>query len=551
MPTPDENSADGCDPTPGAPIVGVSVGSALRTVSSLTLLSRLTGLTRDAVCSRLFGAGPVWSAFAFAFLLPNLFRRLFGEGALAAAFLPEYSRLTHHDADRARIYAGAVVRLLLLTLGSATVLGEIVLLGLLLTPLAATGGLAMRLSLLTLPFTPLVCATAVLSAMLQVRGRFAVPAVAPILVNVAIIAAATGASLGFDATPEQAILMVAAAVPLAGLAQVVLALATLGPARPRLGARLSAVRVEVSSTLRRMAPVAVGMSAMQINSLMDGVIASWPVLIGRGLPGWINGGVYPLDTGANATLFFAQRLYQFPLGVFGIALATAAFPALARGAGDTIAYGRTLHRSVRLSLFLGVPASVGLSLVASPLATVVYLGGAFDAEASQRVTRVLLGYAPGVWAFGLTHVLTRGFYARGDTRTPMRYALVSIVCNVVLSLSLIWWLREAALAWATTLCGIGQAAALMRAERTANGSGWAVGLPGSLGRTLIAALVMAGVALTMDRQLFSPEPSAVWGVEFRRLVVLVGVGAATFGGLSLLTNRAELRWLLGRERAEH
>lgn len=544
--------------TPAAPTDAgdespVGVGSALRTVSGLTLASRLTGLARDALCSRVFGAGPIWSAFAFAFLIPNLFRRLFGEGALAAAFLPEYARLRDADAREARIYAGVTVRLVLVGLGVSTLLGEAVVVGLLMTPLAQSGALAMRLMLATLPFMPMVCATAILGAMLQSRGKFAMPAAAPIVVNLCILAAAAIWTFGLHATDESAIVFVAVAVPIAGAIQLGWALWILGGDRPALGARTRSVRPVIHRTLRRMAPVAIGMSAMQINTLIDGLIASWPVLFGPDLPLRIGGHAvrYPLDGAANATLFFAQRLYHFPLGVFGIALATAVFPALARSADNPARFTQTLRRGVRLSLFIGIPASIGLALVRQPLVSVIYLGGEFTGESVARVARVLLGYAPGVWAFGLVHVLTRAFYARGDTRTPMRIALIAIGANTALNLVLIWPMQEAALAWSTSICAIGQAWALSRiAHRRLQPS---VGRSAGGGRSgrrpllgvLIASAVSGAAVLAADvglRRVLSDG----WSGSLGRLTALVGVGVVAFIAVGWRTNREEIGWLLER-----
>lgn len=544
---PDHSTADAdLSRPPAAASVEPRIGSAWRTVSILTLASRLTGLARDAACSRLFGVGPVWSAFAFAFLIPNLFRRLFGEGALAAAFLPEYARLAGSDPDKARRYAGAVLRLLLLVLGGATIVGEAVVLLLLLTPLGETGGLALGLMLLTLPFTPMVCASAILGAALQTRDRFAVPAAAPIVLNVLLILAAISARLVGGLEARSAIYAVAAAVPIAGVMQLIWAWRAIGRDRPELAAARAEVRDELTRTLRRMAPVAVGMSALQINSLIDGVIASWPVLFGPYLPISISGEAvrYPLDEAANATLFFAQRLYQFPLGVFGIAIATAVFPALARAAQDSARFASTLARGVRLSLFIGVPASLGLVLVRDELVAVIYLGGAFDEAAITRVAVVLLGYAPGVWAFGLIHVLTRGFYARGDTRTPVRIALVSIACNTVLSLALIWFLREAALAWATSACAIGQAWALARLSRREQPEMERVGP--AVSRVMLASAGMAVAVLALGAVW---PGSSTWIAAAGRLSAMVAVGAGAFAVAAWRLCPDEWRELISRRTA--
>ncbi|HCT45480.1 MAG TPA: murein biosynthesis integral membrane protein MurJ, partial [Phycisphaerales bacterium] len=170
-----------------------------------------------------------------------------------------------------------------------------------------------------------------------------------------------------------------------------------------------------------------------------------------------------LDASSNAILFYAQRLYQFPLGVFGIAVATAAFPALSRVAGDSVRFGEMLTRGLRLSLFIGVPASVGLLLVGEALIRVLYSGGGdgFSEAGVSRASAVLAGYALAVWAYSLNQLLTRAFYARGDTRTPMTVALGMVGVNICLNLVLIWWLREAGLAWSTAVCAVGQTVLLL------------------------------------------------------------------------------------------
>jgi len=535
----DANSADATQSHPH------SVGAALRTVSGVTTLSRFSGLARDALCSRIFGAGPVWSAFAFAFLLPNLFRRLFGEGALSAAFLPQYARFADQDRQQARLYAGATVRMLVIALGGATVLGELILLSaLILTSETNSGSLALRLAIVMLPFMPMVCTTAIFGAMLQCRNRFAIPAAAPILVNVCIITAAAVWSFGLGATTIATIYAVSVAVLLAGVLQIIWSIRALRDDRPTILGDASSVRPALRTTLRTMAPVAIGMSALQINTLLDGLIASWPLLVGStiSLPFMGRPITYPLDEASNAILFFGQRLYHFPLGVFGIALATAVFPALSRTTHDMQAFGATLRRGVRLSLFIGIPASIGLLLVRDPLITVIYRGGEFSADDGRRVANVLLGYAPGIWAFGLTHVLTRAFYAHSDTRTPMRISLVAIGVNLILNVSLLWTLREAALAWSTTISAIGQCAALSVLGRRK----WGVDLFDrelaiSVVRIVALSAVMGLAVVSVDR-LMSIGPT--WSGQLFRLGLLLTAGVGAFGLLAAALRVPELAWLI-------
>jgi putative peptidoglycan lipid II flippase len=209
--------------------------------------------------------------------------------------------------------------------------------------------------------------------------------------------------------------------------------------------------------LRRLAPALIGMGALQLGTAIDGLLAGWPVMVGPTLPG---GGAYPMDESAASVLFFAARLYQFPLGVFGIAIATAVFPALARDWGNRASFDATLARGVRTSLFISLPATVGLVLVAEPLARVIYGGGNFGADDAERVTAALRAYAPAIWAYSLTHVLTRAFYASGDTRTPMLVGVGAVALNLALDVTLMFPLAERGLAWGTSIASVAQALTL-------------------------------------------------------------------------------------------
>ncbi len=524
--------------------------SAARVVAGATLASRVVGLARDAVCARVFGAGGVWSAFAFAFLLPNLFRRLFGEGALSAAFLPEYARLLKRDPELAARFATTVVGAVAAGLTVIAGLGELALLAAWKLELVEPGGeLALKLAMVMLPFMPIVCVTALVGSRLQTHRVFFPTAAAPIILNVFIIAAASAWSFGFGAGDETTIFAVAASVVAAGFVQLVWSLGALRGKAEWRGWR-GDVREPCRRVLGRMAPVVIGLGALQINALLDGLIAYWPELAGPELTAPVVGRVaYPMDESSTAVLFFAQRLYHFPLGVFGIALATAIFPALARTADDEAKFGGTLRRGIRLGLFIGLPASAGLLLVREELAGFVLYGGEFDRADVGRVSATLAGYGAAVWAYMLNHTLTRAFYARDEMRTPMRIALFFVALNLALNLVLIWPLREAGLAWSTAICAVGQTVALSLAlKRTLGlyvfgGDVWR-----SIWRSVIATVAMSGaivLGLWGARELGATE-AQTWAGYALRLGAIAGAGAAIYTGLSLAMRRAELRWLVER-----
>ncbi len=527
---------------PAARATDSALGSAVRTVSGLTLVSRLTGLARDLVLARVVGDSALGSAFMAAWVLPNTFRRLFGEGALSAAFLPEYARAETVDQEHADALATLVVRGLVLVTGVVLLLGEAVLLALLL----AAGGeesrdLSFLLMMVLLPFMPMVCVAAILGAMLQTHGRFAVPAAAPVVLNVLVIAAASIHFVPSGPDARTTTFIVGGSALVAGVAQVAWSwLALRGRFRWRgvgRDAHEAGRRV-----LRRFGPVVVGMGALQINSLLDTLIAMWPIWIGA----TIFGVAYPLDEASNAVLGFTQRLYQFPLGVFGIAVATAVFPALARHADDPTRFGETLTRGLRLSLFIGAPASVGLVLVRQDLVAVMYggPGSAFSADGVARSAAVLLGYAPAVWAYSLNHVFTRAHYAMGDTRTPMRISLACIGVNLVLNITLIWWLREAGMAWATALAACVQLV-LLAITLPASIRGSVAGAGGSALRTLALTLAMCGGVWLAGR--LAPE-SDQWRSHAVRLGATVLGGMVAYGAGALVLRAPELRWLTARGR---
>lgn len=533
--------AVGAPARPDGERAGESLGGGVRTVSGLTLVSRVFGLARDLVTVRIFADTAIGSAFAAGFAIPNFFRRLFGEGAISAAFLPAYTRLSDSDPRRADALASITVACVVLATAGATVLLEV---GLGAVLLLAPGDEARRLSIglimAMLPFAPLVCTAAILGGMLQSHGRFGPWAAAPVLLNVCAIVAGVPYFLLEGADARTFAYLIGAAVVVSGLLQVLWSLSA-------LGGRVSWTRAvgpalgEARAMLRRLVPALIGLGTLQVNALVDTLIAMWPIWVGPSVAGI----AYPLDDASNSVLFYAQRLYQFPLGVFGVAIATVAFPQLSRAAGDPVRFAGVLRRGLRLSLFIALPASVGLAGVRTEaVATLLAGGGGFSADGVARASAVVLGYASAVWAYSLMHVLTRAFYALDNTRTPMRVALAAIGLNLVLNLTLVWPLAEAGLAWSTAASAVVQVPAL------------ALLLRRKLGRPLLdRAAVFSGVrtlgmSVAVGVAVLSTEaalaPAGTWAGGLLRLAVLVSVGGAVYAGLSAALRAPELGWLIRR-----
>ncbi|TVS03703.1 MAG: murein biosynthesis integral membrane protein MurJ [Phycisphaerales bacterium] len=524
-----------------------AMGSGVRTVSGLTLVSRVAGLGRDLVTVRVFGDTMVGSAFAAAFAIPNLFRRLFGEGALSAAFLPEYVKLDKEDPDRRDGLAVGVLFVLLLVTGALTVVIELALAAvLILSPPDEARDLSLRLVMLMLPFMPMVCCAAILGAMLQSHGRFAPAAAAPILLNGCIIGAASvhffTPIVNLEMDPKVTAHLVALAALVAGIAQVGWCVEALGGVS-RFRRKIGDLGGSGRRVFKAFIPMVIGLGTIQLNALVDTLIAMWPVWVGPTIGGYD----YPLDERSNAILTYTQRLYQFPLGVFGIAVATVAFPMLSRAASDPNAFVRTLKSAARLSLFIALPASVGLVLVRGDLTGVVFGGGehAFSDDGLARSSAVLLGYAVAVWAYSLNHVFVRAFYAHGDTMTPLKVAVGVLGLNLALNLVLIWFLREAGLAWSTAICAILQTcvlAVLVRRFTPADDPRGGADARG-VSKILLTTLVMgAGVGALLW---LWPEP-ATWVGTLLRLGAACALGGVLYGAAAFAMRLDELKTLLGQ-----
>ncbi len=422
---------------------------AFATVSGLTLISRIAGFVRDLLIAAILGAGPLADAFFVALKLPNFFRRFFAEGAMSVAFIPRYAGLLEaaqpEEADR---LARETLSLLIAALLPA-VLAAVVFMPAVVSVLAPgfvddadRFGPAVEMARITFPFLLLISVTALLGGMLNARNRFAPFAATPILFNACLI----GALLTLPPHAGNAGLALSWGVLGAGILQVLwLAVETwrsgakLRPTRPRLSPGMR-------DLLRAMAPAALGAGIVQINLLIDVFLASL------------------LPTGAVSALYFADRLNQLPLGVIGIAVGTALLPMLAARlqAGDKDAASALFSRAMELSLFLTIPAAVALAVAAEPMIGTLFERGAFTAEATAKAAGALAAYALGLPAYIAIKVCSTAYFARKDTRTPVKIAAIGAVVNVALNLALIGPLEHVGLALGTALAAWVQTALLVR-----------------------------------------------------------------------------------------
>ena len=406
------------------------------TVGGFTMISRLLGFLRDVLLAAILGAGPVADAFFVAFKLPNFFRRLFAEGAFNAAFVPLFSGLlARRGPGAATIFAGEALAVMLWALLVLVALMQFampwVMLGL--APGFASDpdkfDLAVLFTRTTFPYLLFISLVSLLGGVLNAMGRFAAAAATPILLNLCLIGAVLGLSR-LTATPGHAL---AWGVAVAGAVQflwlvVVCKRAGVLPRLPR--PRLTP---GVRALLRIMLPAALGTGVVQLNLVLDTVIASL------------------LPSGSVSFLYYADRVNQLPLGVIGVAVGTALLPLLSRqlASGDTAGALDSQARSIEFSLLLTVPAAAALVIAAHPVVAGLFGRGAFTPDVVSATASALAAYALGLPAHVLVKVLAPGFFARGDTATPVKYAVVSLFVNVALNLALMKPMAHTGIALAT------------------------------------------------------------------------------------------------------
>lgn len=391
--------------------------------SAMTFLSRVSGLVRDQVYAAVIGVNPAMDAFVVAFRIPNFMRRLSAEGSFSMAFVPvlaEYKARGDHTAVKALVdrVAGTLLAALLVLTGLAVLLAPWIM------PLFAPGfgagteqgRLAADLLRITFPYALFISMASLAGGILNTYGRFAVPALTPVLMNVTMIAAALVFSRFFD----EPVLALGWGVFVAGLLQLAVQLPSLARLgllpRPRWGAMDAGVR----RIMKLMVPTLFGASVVQVNLLVNTIVASF--LVG----------------GSVTWLYYSDRLLEFPLGMFGVAIGTVILPHLSgrHASTDAEGFSRALDWGFRMCLLIGVPACLGLILCAEPLVAALFQHGAFTAEDTAMTRLSLVAQATAIPAFLLVKVLAPAFYSRQDTKTPVKAALAAVVGNVVFTVLL-------------------------------------------------------------------------------------------------------------------
>jgi putative peptidoglycan lipid II flippase len=512
---------------------------SVATVGSYTLVSRIFGFIRDILTAAILGAGPVADAFFVAQRLPNLFRSLFAEGAFSAAFVPLASgTLAEGGKPALRAFAEEAFSVLSAALLLFVLLGEVFMPWLMraIAPgFEADPGkfdLVVTLARITFPYLLFISLTALQGGLLNTLDRFAAPAATPILLNLFLIAGLLLMAQFHGQDGE----VLAWALSAAGVAQFLWLMASCAKAGVPLRPRLPKLTPALRQTLKIMGPGVLGAGVTQLNLLISTALASL-------LPG-----------GSVSYLYYADRLNQLPLGVVGIAVATAILPPLSRQVrtGDQAGAMATQNRGVELALLLTLPAAAALVVLAQPILAVLFQRGAFGPTETEATAAALAAYAAGLPAFVLVKVLAPGFFARQDTATPVKVAAAAVAANLLLTLGLMQFLAHVGVAIALSVAGWMQALVLFALLSRHGHFRLDARARGNIPRIAVASLAMAAAVFALRLVL---EPALAGPVMLRlgALAGLVAAGIVIFGALVLalgVTDWRELRGQLLRSRGQ-
>jgi len=468
-------------------------------VSVMTLVSRVLGLVRDVVIANVMGAGLMADVFLFANKIPNFFRRLFAEGAFAQAFVPVLSEYQVKDEQDGKKNSHEQTRLLIAqasgTLG--VIITGVTLFGMLASPVFVMlfgfgwfvdwlndvpGGekfdLASNLLSITFPYLWFISFAALTGAVLNTMGRFAVAAFTPVLLNIAIIGMAIfGAP--YTESPAHAL---AWGVFLGGLIQFLFQIPFMYKAGMLVKPKWAWHSEGVTKIRKLIVPALFGVSVTQINLLLDTVIASF------------------LITGSISWLYYADRLLEFPLGLFGIGIATVILPSLSKlhSKNSPVEFRATLDWGIRVISLFGWPALAGLMVLAQPIIMVLFMRGEFDQQTVLKVSMALFAYLSGLLSFMFIKILAPGYYARQDTKTPVKIGIIAMVANMVFNLMLAPFFGYVGLALATTLSATLNAWLLYRGLKASGVYELSVKTLFFIGKLVLSAAVMALVVYQLS-----------------------------------------------------
>ena len=515
------------------------VTKAAGIVGASTLLSRIFGFARDIILAAFFGAGLHSDAFIAAFRIPNLLRRLFAEGTLVIAFVPVF---TQYLDQRENKEAFDLARSAMIVLFSILLI--ITILGIIFSPfivkMIAFGfkdrieqyELTVLLTRIMFPYSLLICLVALCMGILNTLGHFAAPAVAPVLLNIAMIVSVLLVSLvSSDMTVR--IIGLSCGVIAGGILQLGLQV----PYLIRTGFTFFKKSVLIHPGLKKigllMMPAILGAGVYQINMLIGTFLASL------------------LPTGSISYLYYADRLVQFPLGIFAIAVATAVLPSLSRHAANQDLKGlkNTFAYSLKLILFIMLPSVAGLIVLSEPIISLLLERGEFDQYAVKMTSQALLYYCSGIWATAAVSIVVRVFYALNDSKTPVMAAVISILTNIFASVILMGPMKHGGLALATSIAStINLMILIYMLRRKLGALGWR-NILFSTGKSVITSLIM-GFTVWLTAIHIIPIGQGSHTTHFIFLLICMITGLLSYTGLSFLLKSEELKYVAAILRKE-
>ncbi len=510
------------------------VTKAAGVVGASTLLSRILGYIRDMVIASFFGAGLSSDAFIAAFRIPNLMRRLFGEGSLSISFIPVFTQyLTDKGKDEAFELARSAIRLLSVVLVITTILG--IVLSPWIIRIIAPGftesadklSLSVALTRIMFPYIFFICLVALCMGILNVLGNFAAPALAPVFLNIAMILSVFIVSI-FSSNEIDLIYGLAFGVVIGGVLQLVLQI----PFLIKKGLYFWQKARTWHPGLKRIGllffPAVFGSAVYQINTMIITLLASMQ------------------PEGSVSYLYYADRLVQFPLGLFAIATATALLPSLSKQAAskDFTAVRDTFSYTLKLVFFLSIPSMTGLIVLREPIVALLFQRGAFNSEATRLTAHAVLYYGIGLWAFSGVRIVVATFYALKDTKTPVITAVISIIANISLGFILMGTMGHAGLALALSLASMLNFGLLVLALNVKLGSLGLKDITESALKNVICSAIMGIVVWTVAFYVIQPDNTSLSGLFFR-LIVSILTGLITYGVFSMIFKTPEIEKVLG------
>ncbi|MDC0073585.1 murein biosynthesis integral membrane protein MurJ [Alphaproteobacteria bacterium] len=494
-------------------------------ISSITMISRILGFIRDILLAAFIGAGPITDAFFVAFKLPNFLRRMFAEGAFNAAFIPFFANILEKNGlNKAKEFAQETLTLIIISLLLLVALMETIM-PMVLYVLApgfksnSNFDLAVELTRITFPYIIFISLVSLMAGILNSIGKFIMVAFVPVILNIFFILAILY-GIEYTKTPVHAL---AFAVTFAGMVQLIWL--TIGLHRSNLSLRLKLTfkfSKKIFKLIKLMIPGFIGAGVVQINLLTDIVIASF-------LPG-----------GSISFLYFAERVSQLPVGIFGVAIGTALLPLISRQIIQNkikeAVY--TQNRSVELSLILTIPATFALIILAFPLISTLFERGFFSSIETEATSLALIGYAFGIPAYVLIKVFTPSYFARQDTATPVKIAVAAVIINLLLNLTLVWWLQHVGLAIATSIASWFNIILLSLILYRRKWWNFDRKLIISFFKVCISSILMSFVIILADNLLYFDESIEIFKILKLCFLVLLGISIFltvlySIGGLNL------------------